>query len=385
MKVNKTLTALIASAGLGLSGHAFAIGTAANTNIENEATLTFTVNSVPQELQRDTAEFVVDNKIDLNLVWNDGSATKAVPKENNVAISYRIYNAGNSLQSYKLTATHMGTDGTTVGSSGYSTEYQNGASPAVAFPATPGYTYSFYQEDGTTAGFQIGEDTNLGAAAITGDIAPVATQADLSDVAKGTIIYLVVSNILDDAFDADILGFELTADAYTSSTATTPNVAEVQDTGADIANQVQAVFADTGKDGEETTQSAIEIESAKLAITKSVEVISDPFSSSNPKAIPGATLRYTIELSNTGRLAADSVQVIEDLTKADDSFNENLVELDRATIDNLTTVDATSSTSQADFITNGVLTVDYNSIPAGSVSTPTTRTITFEIEIDDDI
>jgi len=385
MKVNKTLTALIASAGLGLSGHAFAIGTAANTNIENEATLTFTVNSVPQELQRDTAEFVVDNKIDLNLVWNDGSATKAVPKENNVAISYRIYNAGNSLQSYKLTATHMGTDGTAVGSSGYSTEYQNGASPAVAFPATPGYTYSFYQEDGTTAGFQIGEDTNLGAAAITGDIAPVATQADLSDVAKGTIIYLVVSNILDDAFDADILGFELTADAYTSSTATTPNVAEVQDTGADIANQVQAVFADTGKDGEETTQSAIEIESAKLAITKSVEVISDPFSSSNPKAIPGATLRYTIELSNTGRLAADSVQVIEDLTKADDSFNENLVELDRATIDNLTTVDATSSTSQADFITNGVLTVDYNSIPAGSVSTPTTRTITFEIEIDDDI
>jgi len=377
MKMNKSIIALAISASLGLSGQVFAIGTTAAIDITNEATLTFDVDGVSQTPQADTATFKVDNKIDLNLEWNDTTAPTTVSGADGVAISYKLYNAGNSLQSYELSGTHLGTDGTTVGA--YSTEYQTGAAPVVPFPAVPGYSYTFYQEEGTSTGFQAGEDTLL-AGGITADIAPVAATADLSDDAKATIVYLVVDNILADAIDTDILGFNLTAETFTSSVAASPNVAETEDGLADNPALVQAVFADSSNDGKENADGALEIVTAKLEITKAVAVTSDPINNAtNPKAIPGATLQYTITVTNTGRAAADTVIVTEDLTKVD-ANNVNLGQLDTSKIANLDTTGSTTATSQADFITNKILVVNYASIPAGNV-TPQTRTISFEIDI----
>ena len=64
MKLNKTLTALAVSASFGLSGQAFAIGTAADLDITNEVVLEFSVGSVTQTPQTNAATFKVDNKID---------------------------------------------------------------------------------------------------------------------------------------------------------------------------------------------------------------------------------------------------------------------------------------------------------------------------------
>jgi uncharacterized repeat protein (TIGR01451 family) len=50
--------------------------------------------------------------------------------------------------------------------------------------------------------------------------------------------------------------------------------------------------------------------SAQLAVTKSSTVLSDGVSSSNPKAIPGARIRYTITVSNTGNLPVDANSII---------------------------------------------------------------------------
>jgi uncharacterized repeat protein (TIGR01451 family) len=59
------------------------------------------------------------------------------------------------------------------------------------------------------------------------------------------------------------------------------------------------------------------ITSATLTITKSSAVISDPFSSSNPKMIPGAVVEYTIRVANgsgAGVQDATDILVQDDLS-----------------------------------------------------------------------
>jgi len=309
MKINKTLTALVAGASLGLSGQAMAIGTASNVLIINTATLDFDVSGQPQEQVTDPSQFRVDNKIDLSLIWNDATAPTTVANTSK-AISFKLYNAGNTAQSYKLTATHEAAENVVIGS--VTTDYQTGAVPPESLPGSPGYTYSYYQENGTSTGFQSGEDTVL-VSGMTADIAPATNLASLSDDAQATIVYLVVNNIIGTAIDTDILGFDFTATTHKAGA----GIAETNDDTAVDFDAVQTVFADANRSGNSTVQSALEILSAKLVMTKEVTVKDDGITGStntNFKAIPGATVTYTIQVENKGRVVADLVRVRDDLT-----------------------------------------------------------------------
>ena len=52
------------------------------------------------------------------------------------------------------------------------------------------------------------------------------------------------------------------------------------------------------------------IQSAGLTITKTQTVIDDPFSAASPRAIPGATVEYLIEIENTSATTpADDVSI----------------------------------------------------------------------------
>ena len=77
MKINKTLTALIAGASFGLSGQVFAEGTAAGTTITNTVTLGYTVSTVPQTDLTLDVDFLVDTKVDFNLS-NDETLQKVL-------------------------------------------------------------------------------------------------------------------------------------------------------------------------------------------------------------------------------------------------------------------------------------------------------------------
>ncbi len=344
MKINKTLTALIAGASLGMSGQAMAIGTASNVLITNTATLDFDVSGQPQAQTTDFSQFRVDNRIDLSLSWNDSTAPTTVANTSK-SLSFKLYNAGNTAQSYKLSATHETDEGVTIGSD--STDYQTGASPAVSLPLTPGYTYSYYQEDGSNTGFQSGQDTLL-VGGMTADIAPATNVASLTDDDQATIVYLVVNNIIGTAFDTDILGFDFTATTHKSGA----GIAETNDdTAVDLEN-VQTVFADANRSGNSTVKSALEILSAKLEMTKEVIVKDDGITGStntNFKAIPGATVTYIIKVENKGRVVADLVRVRDDLTA-------------------ITTLDASAVDTLADLtITGGGNAVSSNSMAASSI------------------
>jgi uncharacterized repeat protein (TIGR01451 family) len=49
---------------------------------------------------------------------------------------------------------------------------------------------------------------------------------------------------------------------------------------------------------------------ANLVVTKTSTVISDPVSTANPKAIPGAIVRYSITVQNTGNLSVDANSLV---------------------------------------------------------------------------
>ena len=57
------------------------------------------------------------------------------------------------------------------------------------------------------------------------------------------------------------------------------------------------------------------VQTAALTITKTSRVVMDPFNgTTDPKAIPGATIEYTVRIDNAGPATATSVTVTDDLS-----------------------------------------------------------------------
>jgi len=121
---------------------------------------------------------------------------------------------------------------------------------------------------------------------------------------------------------------------------------------------------------------------ALLKIKKQSCVISDPINLAvNPKRIPGATLRYAIEVENSG-VGRASNAIINDTVPA--TFNS-------ATIRNLQIQSgacnclgvASASANPAPGTGNGVhpIKLNFSTIPAGSVATPTLKCGYFEVDI----
>jgi uncharacterized repeat protein (TIGR01451 family) len=51
-------------------------------------------------------------------------------------------------------------------------------------------------------------------------------------------------------------------------------------------------------------------DNATLVVTKTSEVLDDSISETKPKALPGARLRYTITVQNTGNLPVDANSIV---------------------------------------------------------------------------
>ncbi len=113
MKINKTLTALIAGASFGLSGQALAAGTTAGTDITNTVNLDYKVNSVQQEVVTSDAAFKVDTRVDMTLTDNTG--TSEVAPGSTVTYTYNLDNAGNDTLYFDLDMLNQATNTTDAG------------------------------------------------------------------------------------------------------------------------------------------------------------------------------------------------------------------------------------------------------------------------------
>jgi len=151
------------------------------------------------------------------------------------------------------------------------------------------------------------------------------TATSISQLASGSsaIVY-IVSNIPAAQLDGDVAVEALVAQVAATGTAGYGNAA-----GASITTDqsgstwtpgtAQNIFADAAGtddvalDGKSSSRDAYIVKSAKLTITKTATVVSDPTGDVIPHAIPGAIMKYTITVLNSGSQPATGVTLADSI------------------------------------------------------------------------
>ncbi len=96
-------TKLVLVCVLSFSIPVLAAGTAANTTINNTATLAYDIAGVPQtNITSPVASFVVDELIDLTLTWQDGAPVSVNSPDVNKALTFLLTNTGNGQEAFSL-------------------------------------------------------------------------------------------------------------------------------------------------------------------------------------------------------------------------------------------------------------------------------------------
>jgi len=279
---------------------ALAAGTAAGTKITNLADLSFAVGGVAQTVIKSnggvSTDFLVDRKININAVAVDTAGVAITPGAlaGSSVLTYKITNTGNDTQDFALAATAL-------------------AGGAGAFAGNTDTidagSVTLFAESGATPGFQAVEDTAIFIDALPAD--------------GYTNVYIVSGIIPSAAVNGDVATYNLTATAHTSVAAGLDPI-EVATVGAGTLAGVDIVFADAAgasdaaNDGKFSILDDFKVASAVVTLTKTALVISDPVNGvTNPQAIPGATVQYTLSITNaTGAAASATLQTIADTINA---------------------------------------------------------------------
>ena len=292
-RLGLTATALL------LGQQALAAGTLANTLVSNQATVDYDVNGTDQTDIVSTAAgsppgtgdpttFRVDNKVDFSLVTADVALQTTGLNDTNVPTRFTLTNEGNAVQDFRLTPDNL--PDTTADPFGGPNPDNIDMAALVA-----------YVDDGD---------------GLWNPALDIETFVD--ELAPDTSVTIWVAGTGPAAgATGDVAVVDLDATVRQGGTGGAEGGPVTQDDGdLDDPDLVQVVFADgiaVGPglgDGVETDQSGYQVSTAALAITKSVSVFSDPFNDqTNPKAIPGAILEYTITVVNSGTQDADDVVI----------------------------------------------------------------------------
>jgi uncharacterized repeat protein (TIGR01451 family) len=271
-----------------LAPPAKADGTASGTPISNSASVDYKVGGVDQpQIVSNTATFVVDNKVDLTVTTVDVAIVAVVPGAVNQVLTYSVTNNGNTVQDYSLQALDSATG---------------------AF----GETETF---DATNVRVFVDSNSN-------GTYDPGVDTADYIDelAADVTITVFVVADIPSDRVDGDVASYDLIAQTAQGGAAGSQGAdITTDDSGSpDDPDVVQIVFADgagiadAANDGQHSSLDGYKVQTATLSVAKGASVISDPINGAvNPKAIPGATVEYTIDIDNLGTNPATDVIVVD--------------------------------------------------------------------------
>lgn len=303
MKI-KHLATLALAAGISATSSA-AEETLFNLDIDNTATLNYTVATTPQVAVTADNTFKVDRKV--VFVLTPPTAVPSAVINTQQGTAYSLVNNSNAPIQFSLNAVNL--DNEAVVSI-------NGANVIDTTLLAINPTYTYYKESGDAVGFDT-DDTQLSGGVID------LTVGDFEDN-TGTdeaIIYVVATpavGVNDDIF-AHNLTVTATESAVSAAAINTTNGSSLSagdaitaDTGIWVAGVIQTVFSADGDD--RVAAGALQITSAALGITKAAIVAWDPINEfTNPKAIPGAVIKYTITVTNTGSEQATAVAITDSL------------------------------------------------------------------------
>ena len=284
------LLRLSAAAGLLLMGQqAFALGTDAGTDIDNTAVITYSVNGATQDpLDAIAPTFVVDRVVDFTLDTANAALTPTGPGETGAVVLYTLSNVGNSPLDFRLVADNLAAG----------------------------------DDDDMLAGsFVAFVDANSNGVLDAGETDFVDELA-----ADDSVTITVIADAPAIVVDGDEALVELTAIAADPGTVGTLG-GDVDDSAPDTAGGIESVFGDAGNDGLEVfSADGYVFDFTALSIAKASEVISDPVNgATDPFAIPGAIVEYTVSISNPGSSSTTSLTITDDI-QADLNFETTVAD-----------------------------------------------------------
>ena len=265
------------------SAPAMAAGTRAGNTITNTVSVNYNVGGVAQNAETASDSFTVDQRVNLT-VTNIGSATSVSPNQTNRVLAFDVTNLSNSTADLNL---------------------------SVALRTGTAANISNFRVFRDTNGNRVLDAAELTAGAIT----------FLDEVTEDAIVaVLVVSDIGIGARNGDTFDVALTAAAHAAGTTGTLGTRLVGSTVANTAGIDTVLFdgagvSDATNDGAFSAQGRYTVSGAVLTVAKISRIISDPVNlTTNPKAIPGATIEYCITVANAaGAATATNVAVLDDL------------------------------------------------------------------------
>jgi uncharacterized repeat protein (TIGR01451 family) len=343
--VSKLLGAAGTAALLSLVANpAHAAGTTAGTTITNTASVNFQVSGVTQTAQTASNAIIVDAKIVLTDV-ETGATTTVAPGQTGAVTTFQVTNSSNETIDVGLSAAAQASGATTA----------HGGTDSVT---ATGFTYWINTNGSATCSYS----------------AANATQVTwLDQVAVGTTqcVY-VLSTIPSTATNGQVAGLNLTVTAEAATTPGTQGAALTQ-SGTGVAwtpGTMQTVFGDAAGnggdaayDGKFTALADYTVSAPVLTVNKNSLVISDPVEgSSNPKAIPGATLQYCIIVANAASAGTSATNInISDVLPTTVTYKTGSVVLNAVVSGSGTSATCGSGTSGSD-------TTNYAATPTPTVN-----------------
>jgi len=280
--------------------HTFAAGTTAGTAIDNLATVSYDVNTVPQTVIESApgtgnatpgigsgtiTTFVVDNRVNFTLAQVGSANTTVNSGDTDAFVEFTLTNDGNSAQDFNMSVLQLASTDTAVN------------------------TLLDTDDDMANLRIRVG---NGGGVPALGDL-PYG-----DEIAEDTTVTVYVfgdADVVLGLVDGDVANLELSATVAEAGTANTLGA----DLGNDVLNADSAaeenVFVEGGGlvlgDGIELARDGFIVSGAGLTVTKVATVVSDPFNTADFKAIPGAVVEYVITVANSGSLDADNVSIAD--------------------------------------------------------------------------
>ena len=317
-----------------------AAGTTAGTSIANRATVNYAVGGVTQPAigssptgnttgaGSDTT-FLVDNKVDLSLLETNSAPANTSPgltasgTANAVAV-FKLTNTGNNPQGYTFGVTQP------VGGSLFAhTDTFDMTNTKAVVSAAPCVLAST-----TTPTYNSGTDTAITVPTLNPD---------------SCVYVIVLGDTPNGLANGAAAIVRLTASAAAAGTlAAITETATADTAGIDIVfadSAVGAHVAQVARDAKAFDDDEYFVVAPALTVTKTSVVISDPFNLAvNPKAIPGATMEYTITVVNAPGGATATAVTLADVIPANTLFVPGSITLNAAVVSDATGYNAGTTT-----------------------------------------
>jgi uncharacterized repeat protein (TIGR01451 family) len=346
--------------------------TTAGIQINNRASVNYSVGGLPQAVIESSPTgnvnpgagagadtwFLVDNMINLTLTEVSTNATVATPGATNAALAFRITNTGNSPEGYQLSiAEEVGT---------------------VLFGNTDNTQFLL-----ANLIIRVDEDPSNGSGTGNGiyDGTETATAVNVLNPNQDIIVFVVSPTVPLTQINGNFANVALTA--RVAAPLTNGGTLEVASPGANLPTSVEILFADAGFDATASATDQFSIVTAGLMITKAQTVLSDPFGTASPRAIPGSHVEYLITIANSSPTIAATGVSLSDPVPANTAVRLAQYAGEDVAITGGLTPTCTADAADADADGCGVAagTLSVSSGVLGSVAGGTSVTVRFQVTI----